>query len=408
MKKTLGRWLYVAVGVVIMLMFGMIYAWSVFVLPLEKEFGWSRDQTSMTFSLTLIFFSIGIMLGGILTDRRGPRLVSAVAGSVMAGGLIAASFTQSLMHLYLSYGVVCGLSVGIAYNCVISTVVRWFPDYRGVVSGVLMMGFGFGGLLLGVGASRLIAVMGWRVAFQVFGCAAFVLVVILGRLLRPWGPTESEVSAAADGAASTPEGPHYGWRETLAEPSFWMLWFWQLSVISGGLATIGHIVPLAVEKGFAAGEAAAALGVLSISNGIGRVSFGALSDRFGKKWVMLADSLLMLLAMLLFAGLSPAWGDAGLLLCVICAGLGYGGSMPQVAAAIAAFFGQRHFGANFGLVSTGIVGAALVGPYLSGMVKTLTGSYSLGFVFLAGLAASGMIVSQCLRAPSMKAPGTVR
>jgi OFA family oxalate/formate antiporter-like MFS transporter len=179
----------------------------------------------------------------------------------------------------------------------------------------------------------------------------------------------------------------------MSDPLFWMVWLWQVSVISGGLATIGHVVPLAIENGFRNDQAAYALGAFSILNGIGRVGFGYLSDKLGTKRTMLADSLLMIVAMVLLACGLAQEHYSGLLLSVMVAGLAYGGAMPQVSAAIAAIFGMKNFGANFGLVSTGIVVAAFLGPYLSGLSRTITGSYSLGFAFLAVLACAGTILA---------------
>jgi MFS transporter, OFA family, oxalate/formate antiporter len=389
--KQSNRWMYVVVGVAIMLTFGMIYAWSVFVLPLEREFGWSREQTSLTFSITMTFFAAGIVVGGVLTDVKGPRLVLVIAGVLIGFGLAASSFTRSLVHLYVSYGVVCGLAVGIAYNCVISTVVRWFPDRRGAISGMLMMGFGIGGLVLGFGASHVIKAFGWRAAFQILAGVVAAVIVLLGCLLRPC-ETASPTPALADDLRT---GDHRSrnWCSVMSDPLFWMVWFWQVSVISGGLATIGHVVPLAIENGFRNDQAAYALGAFSILNGIGRVGFGYLSDRLGRRQTMLADSLLMIVAMVLLAFGFSQEHYAGLLLSVMVAGLAYGGAMPQVSAAIAAIFGMKRFGANFGLVSTGIVAAAFFGPYLSGLSRAVTGNYSLGFVFLAGLASVGTILA---------------
>jgi OFA family oxalate/formate antiporter-like MFS transporter len=393
-----SRWIYVAVGAALMLILGLIFAWSVFVLPLENEFGWSREQTSLTFAITMAFFAAGIILGGALADRKGPRLVCLVAGALTGGGLFSASFTASPAHLYLSYGLVCGLSIGIADSCTVSTVVRWFPDHRGAVAGVLMMGFGFGGLFLGLGAGRLIEAFGWRAAFRILGAVTFVAIAALGGFLRPCTAVSGDQAlpnAEETGAA----GPRdYDWREVLREPPFWWLWFWQVSIFAGGLTVVGHVVPLAVEKGFHGDQAAYALGVFSVLNGIGRVVFGVLSDKFGKR-VMLADSALMVAAMLLIAGGFSSQGFHGFLFSVTLAGLAFSGAMPQASSAVAALFGSRHYGANFGLIHSGLVVASLLGPYLSGLLRVTAGGYGSGFLFLAGVAGLGLIAGTRIGAP---------
>jgi OFA family oxalate/formate antiporter-like MFS transporter len=385
-----NRWMYVFVGAALMLILGMIYTWSVFVLPLEREFGWNREQTSLTFAITMTFFAAGIIFGGALADHKGPRPVCFMAGTLAGCGLLFASFTASLAQLYLSYGLVCGLSIGIADSCVVSTVVRWFPDHRGAIAGVLMMGFGFGGLVLGFGASHLIETFGWRTAFCLLGGLTFAAIVTLGGFLRPCKTvSKNEASLNTDGGNAR-ETQDYDWRQVLREPLFWMLWFWQVSMLSGGLAMVGHIVPLAVEKGFRGDQAIYALGIFSILNGISRVGFGILSDRFGRK-ILLVDSILMIAAMLFIASGFLQDGFPGFLFSIMVAGLAFGGAMPQASAAVAALFGSRHYGANFGLVHSGIVVASLLGPYLSGLLRTATGSYGLGFLFLAGIAGIGLI-----------------
>jgi OFA family oxalate/formate antiporter-like MFS transporter len=376
-----------------MLMFGLIYAWSVFVLPLEREFGWNREQTSLTFAITMLFFSIGVVFGGALSDRKGPRFVCFIAGILTACGLLAASFTNFLTQLYLSYGLVCGLAIGIAYNCVISAVVRWFPDHSGAVSGVLMMGFGFGGLLLGFGANRLIETFGWRDAFRILGGLAFIVIVVFSSLLRPYKTSPSSGASSNTKMAKVTDAQDQDWRQVLKRPQFWLLWLWYVPLLSGGLATVGHVVPLAVEKGFSGDQAAYALGLFSILNGIGRVGFGFLSDRFGKK-ILLVDSILMVAAMLLIALIAGDFmqrGFFGFLFCVTMAGLAFGGALPQASVAVASLFGLKHFGINFGLISSCLAVGSLLGPYLGGLLRTTTGSYSLSFLFLAVLAGVGLI-----------------
>jgi OFA family oxalate/formate antiporter-like MFS transporter len=398
------RWVYAIVGIALMSMFGLIYAWSVFVLPLEREFGWSREQTSLTFAITMTFFSVGVIFGGALTDRKGPRAVCFIAGILTGGGLLSASFTASLTQLYLSYGLVCGLAVGIAYSGVLATVVRWFPDYRGAVSGILMMGFGFGGLLLGFGANHLIETLGWRAAFRILGGLAFVVIVVFSSLLRPYETVSANETSPDADAAPHSECLWHSPRQVLREPSFWMLWFWHLSILSGGLATVGHIVPLAIEEGFRGDQATYAMGILSILNGIGRIGFGVLSDRFGKR-MLLVDSIFMTAAMLLIASGLFQESYPGLLLFVVLAGFAFGGAMPQGSANVGALFGSKYFGTNFGLLSTGLVVAALFGPYLSGFFRTATGSYSFGFLFLAGVAGLGLIAGIKVAGVNNTSPG---
>lgn len=392
----MNRWHLLLFGFLGMLTLGLIYAWSVFVLPLEKEFGWDRDQTALTFSLVMTCFSLGSVAGGHLSVQRGPRLVATMAGMFTGAGLFLTSYVQTLLQLYAVYSLICGLSVGVVYNCIISTVTSWFSDRRGLASGVLMMGFGFGGLVLGVGASLLIDNLGWRTAFRVLGTGSLFIIVGLGQILRVPPSTCPDAGAAPHGE-KLPVTRDYCWREAIRMPVFWRLWFWQMTILAGGLSTIAHIVPFAVERGIPTDLAVYALGCLSISNGIGRVTFGYLSDQLGRDRMMMIDSVMMMTVMLALATVLPFWGYTGLLAVSVAGGLAFGGTMPQASAVTAALFGQKHFGVNFGLVSTGLIVASLLGPYLLGRSNALANGYETGFFFLAAVAALGCISVMAIR-----------
>ncbi|MCR4443358.1 MAG: OFA family MFS transporter [Peptococcaceae bacterium] len=387
------RWGYVLAGFIIMLVLGLIYAWSVFVLPLEKEFGWERDQTSLTFSLSMIFFSAGLMLGGALVDKKGPRLVTLTGGVLVCLGFVLASFTRVPLHLYLSYSIVGGVSSGVVYNCVLATAVRWFPDRRGLVSGLLMMGFGLGGMVLGSGASMIIQLMGWRNAFKILGLINLLVIILLGQFLRNPPEPGRPSAGSAEKPVSFQTGKDYDWPQVLRQPLFWSIWLWAIANISGGLTAIGHIVPFAAEKGIEENLAVLAMGVLSVSNGAGRIMFGYFSDRLGRKTCFIMDALTMMLALFLLATSLGKWGFKGLFVSAVLAGIAYGGVTPQLSSAMAGFFGQKHFGANFGLISTSIGAASLFGPYLSGYLKTSTGVYEMSFYFLAAIALFSSVIA---------------
>ncbi len=391
-----GRWRFVAIGFAMMLVLGCLDSWSIFVLPMEQEFGWRRDQTTLAYSLAMISFSIGILLGGPLVDRQGPRLTATVAGGLLGLGFFAVALTGRLWQLYLAYGFLCGLAIGLLYNCIIATVVRWFPEKRGLVTGLLMVGTGVGSMALGVLVAPLFQKIGWRVVFQLLGASALVLLVGAGQLLRSPGP----LPVARDDAGLTAvQKRNYVWREVVRMPAFWGLWIWHLFIIAGGQSALGHIVPFGVEQGVPAPAAALAMGGLAISNACGRVAFGYLADQAGRRFAMMLAGVVMTIAMLSLALSVPRFGFAGLLVSAVLIGIGYGGTIPQVSAVVGDFFGPRHFGVNFGLASTGIAVAAIIGPYLSGWIKTAAGAYEQGFYLLGGLALVSSIIPLYIRAP---------
>ena len=166
------RWLYLVLGTVALLFAGVIYAWSILKAPLAAEFGWSASALSLNFTLTMCCFCLGGMLGGLLNRRLGLRPACVISACLASAGfLIASGMGSRIGILYFSYGIMAGLGIGIAYNCIISTVNAWFPDKKGLSSGVLMMGFGASALVIGSLADAIIQnpALGWRVAFRIIG-----------------------------------------------------------------------------------------------------------------------------------------------------------------------------------------------------------------------------------------------
>jgi OFA family oxalate/formate antiporter-like MFS transporter len=260
---------------------------------------------------------------------------------------------------------------------------------------MLMVGSGLGSLLLGLGITPAFQYLGWRMVFRILAVLSLLTILLPGSLLcRP-----PEPGRGTAGKNSSGTDIDYGWREVVRLPSFWLVWFWHLFVVAGGQAALGHIVPFAVESGISVRIAALSMGILAVCNATGRVLFGFLSDRFARKNVMCLAAAMMAAAMACLATLLPYWGSWGLLVSIILTGIAYGGAIPQVSALVASFYGSKHFGANFGLVSTGIAAAALIGPYLSGRMKALTGIYEGSFYFLGLIALIGSILALFTKAP---------
>ena len=184
MTRTYNRWFYVVIGIVLFLFLGLLYAWSLFIVPLEKEFGWTRTQTSLIFTISIIFFCLGGIAGGFITGRKSPGFTILISAVLLLCGFAASSQIKSLTAIYVTYGVISGFGIGLSYNAVISTVTRWFPEKPGVISGFLLMGFGLSGMLLGSTASSLIKTIGWRETFLLLGVAFGIIVFIGSRLLK--------------------------------------------------------------------------------------------------------------------------------------------------------------------------------------------------------------------------------
>lgn len=351
-------------GMLLSLINGTLYAWSVFVLPLEELTGWTRAQTSFTFTLVILFFSIGMVSGGFLLARLGPRLTALLGGAMLAAGLTGAAHASDLWHLYLAYGVVAGYGIGMA-NIVPSAVcLRWFPRHSGLICGILALCLAAGTFLFGsIVATHLIASSGLRHALRALSLIVLLCVGTAARFLR-YPPAT---------AAMEEQGPQVSPRAMLLDPKFRSIWLWALGIQIGGLMIAGHLVPYAVENGVAAESAALSVGIYALGNGAGRLVFGWLFDKAGVRPALYATATTALFGVM---GLALLPGAAGLFASVLCAAAAYGGTVPLFSALIVRFFGTRWLHTNIGFSTTSLMVASLIGPTLGSQAHRLTGVYT--------------------------------
>jgi len=377
------------IGFAIELVLGLLYAWSVFVLPLEAEFGWIRAQTSLAFTISLVFFPVGMFLAGNLADRHGLRWVGSLSAILLASGFLLTSFTNSVAWLVFSFGVIGGLGIGACSNTT-ANLLSWFDERRGLAAGVLSTGFGLGGLVLGSLADGLITAVGWRIAFRILSGIAFVICFGGFQFLRK-APTRTHSGSRAQ--QGSPGPLDYEPQEMLRAPTFWLLSLWSLLVSTAGVMVIGHMVPLAVELGISSSAAVLALGALSLANGLGRLFYGTLSDRLGRAPTMFLGALLMGLAILLAIPVTRGFDLPGLVAAALLVGSSYGGMVPLLQATVMHLFGTKHYGTNLGLGSAQIALSGLLGPQMAGFLRSSTGSYGLPFAVTGLLALGACLVA---------------
>jgi OFA family oxalate/formate antiporter-like MFS transporter len=382
--------LTVLTSMIMLLCLGLIYGWSIFVAPLEAEFGWVRSQTSLTFTISMAFFCMGSLAGGMLVMKNVKRnLLMVIAGVLLLVGFYAASFSTRLVHFYLFYGVLCGFGVGLCYNLLISSVTKLFPGKQGLVSGVLMMSFGFGGLVLGSLCSSLLASMGWRSTFKVIGILIGLIIIVGSVIIDITGKriaqsTELNVGKQASGKGALKAGASrdYTVGEMMKDPSFILIFAWLTLLSSAGLMIIGHIAPVILEQGATPATAALVVGVVSVSNGLGRVAFGLGFDKLGtQKTLWLINICLLLAGVMLSLGVLMSSMIILLAGCVFT-GLSYGGSPVSTSAIIHKLFGNKYFSGNFSIAITHLMFAALIGPTLASTLQGRSGSYQTSFYAL--------------------------
>lgn len=374
------RWLYAVIGVLLLTFAGLIYAWSVFVAPLEAEFGWSRSETSLTFSICMSLFCLGGLSAGFISKKKSTKFNMILASIFLLSGFLMASRVKTLISLYLSYGVLCGFGVGLVYNSVLSTTTKWFPDRQGLISGILLMGFGFGGMILGQVATRLMNTIGWRSTFVIFGIV-FCGLMLLGAFLLK-SPHENFTIAASKAETAATEVDSFDMTpsEMIKRKSFWLFIAWAILLSASGLALIGHATPCAELLGAKPAFATFAAGLISIFNGLGRVLFGYLFDVIGRKKTMNLINIIFIIAtgtliLAISSGSLPI-----LVAAYVLTGLSYGGAPLSGSAFANKFYGKKNYSINFAIINLNLIVASFLGPYLAGVLQTASGTYLSTFI----------------------------
>lgn len=355
----------IAAGFALMFLCGVAYSYGVAMPAIQETFGLSKAKASLPFSAILLAYTLGMWVGGVLNDRLGPTK-SCLFGSVLfAVGFAAASWTQGVWTLILSYGLVCGFGIGIAYIAATSNAVRWFPRRRGLAAGCVILGFGLGSLVLAPLKHTLIAGFGWRTAFQLMGAVFLVAGILLALYVR--APRRD-----VDG------GPRQGFhdlspREMVRTKSFVLIWLAWALCLCAGLGWMAHLPAMTQEAGVSASLAALTLSTVALANGFSRPLVGALADRVGRLTTLLgAAGIFLLLSAFMLLPLEGSWRffAMGLLF-----GACFGTFLVNYGPVAAEFYGSRFLGSNMGLLYTSYGMGALTGPALFGALYDGTGSY---------------------------------
>ncbi len=375
-----NRWIIVAAALLIQLSLGAIYSWSVFVNPLKEAFNYTTTQTQIIFSVGLASFALVMIFAGKWQDKVGPRKVATVGGVLLGLGYVLASFTGGdFILLTITVGLIGGAGIGFGYVCPIAAAVKWFPDKRGLVTGLAVAGFGAGALIFAQLATSFIASYGLMTAFQYLGIIFLVSVVIGAQFLKnpPQGWVPEGFKAPVK-SASKASAENFTAGELLRTSQFWMLWIMFVFGAGAGLMVIGNLKPFGVVSGLSPAVAGAAVGVLALFNGAGRIVWGTASDKIGRSKSMALMFTLQGIMMLALIQM----GSTELLLTVAAAwvGFNFGGNFALFPSATADFFGTKNLGANYGLVFTSYGVAGIAGPILGGMVFDATGSYLWAFI----------------------------
>jgi MFS transporter, OFA family, oxalate/formate antiporter len=403
---TRGRWGIAVAAVLVQLALGAVYAWSVFNKPLQQQFGWEKWQVVLPFEVAIGTIFIGSLIGGRIQDRRGPRPVALVGGVLYALGIILASLVSSadqLWLLVLTYGVLGGVGLGAAYITPIAMLNKWFPDKRGLITGIAVGGFGFGAVLTSPVAQRLLVGTDDKPSvFLPLGVAYLIAVLVGASRFRnpPEGYAVPGYVPATTGRAVA-SSRQYTLPEALRTRQWWQLTAILALNVTAGIALISQASD-AIQAVAGASAAAASLfvGVMGLFNGAGRIFWAALSDKIGR---MMAFVGMLGLQALSFFVLPQA--SAYVLFFVLGAViyLCYGGGFGTMPATAADFFGTKNVGAIYGAMIVAWSFGGVVGPLLAAALFQRSGGYTLPFLVIAAIAAAAIVLPLVTRPPSAPA-----
>jgi MFS family permease len=376
---------------------GAIFSFSVFFAPLQAEFGWTRAITSSAFSLNMLVQGMLGVAVGRLNDRFGPRLILTLSGIFLGVGFILVSRIDALWQLYLLYGFVIGIGVGGGPVPLMSTVARWFRARRGLMTGIVMAGFGLGAMTVPPFADWLIRTTSWRWSFVAVGILLLVAVPLAAQFLRrdpavmglqPHGGHESIDGRRVPTTRSLPFSAAVRTRQ-----------LWLVVAAFGGFGfavqtVMVHVVIHARGLGLSPSTAAATMTAIGALGIVGRVGIGSLADRYGAKRLLVAQYALLSLSLFLLATAGEPWGIFG---CALVFGFAFGGIVPLNSHIVAELFGLRAHGALLGAtgISIGIGGA--MGPVFTGYCYDVLGSYTLPFVVCGVVAAASALLTSLVK-----------
>jgi len=399
-KKAYFRWIPVLAGIAVQLCLGTAYIWGVF-QPKVVELGWAQTDAALTYSLLLGILTFGSMVGGKIQDKLSPTPVIIIGGVILAAGFFLAGLATPEMPwvLWLTYGVMGGFGMGMTYTTTIAVCQKWFPDKRGLITGIIVSALGFGGLVFTPVANALMESAGVMATFQWFALIFLVVTVVCGLIIKnpPQGymPKGWTPPAPKQGAAPRQE---FTPLQTLRTPQYYMLTIAMLLACAAGLMVIPFAKILGTEGGLSPEVAAVGVMVISGFNSAGRLFWGWVSDRLGCKKTLIILMIIAAATIPFAALVKGGW----VLVLIGIAGFSYGGFLGVFPAITSEYFGIRNMGMNYGMVMIGFSIGAVASSYVAAYLKELSGDFLAPFLIAAGAAAVAAVLTAFVKPPKKK------
>lgn len=423
-----NRWAIAIAGMIVMICLGTVYSWSIFTQPLRASFGWSSTTVTWIFAIAIFSLGWGAYFGGRWQDRVGPRTVTLTGVVLWAAGYLLAGLGAKLgvWWMIATYGIIGGFGNGMAYITPVATVTKWFPDMRGVGSGMVVMGFGLGAFFYNQIVPRIAsfadaskaagaymkakadpALAATAVALtpdqvqailSIFVYSGIVFLIIGGAcaMLLSNPPDGYTVPGARAAAASA--GRSYTTAEMLKTSQFYLLWLMLFINVTAGILVISNAVPIILELTKVEPKlAATSYGLVAIFNGLGRFFWGSISERIGRNW---AFALIFGIQAVIFFILGTLTSLLWVLVCFAIVLLCYGGGFGTMPSFNADYFGTKYLGANYGAIITAWGFAGIVGPIFVSAVKDHLGSFAPALPYVGGMLAVATILPFLTKRPA--------
>jgi OFA family oxalate/formate antiporter-like MFS transporter len=399
------RWGIAVAGVLLQIALGAVYAWSVFRTPLVKQFHWSISEVTLTFTIAIMTLGFASFFGGLWLNKVGPRIVALTGGVLYGLGVFLASYSyHGLWWLYLTFGFIGGIGLGLSYIVPISVMVKWFPDRRGLMTGIAVGGFGAGALITAPVATQLIQSVGVLQTFAYLGIAFLIITVVSGYFMQnppaQWRP-EGWVPAKKDTLHKAPGNFTLG--GALKTWQWWALWLLLFLNTSAGISIISQEAPIFQELGkITAIVAAGMVGIASIGNALGRVFWAWISDLLSRRATFVIIFIIQIGLFWILPGLHSVTSITIIaFLILMCYGGGFG-TMPAFAAD---YFGSANVGSIYGLILTAWGFASAFGPLLIAHMRQSSGSYASGLHVIAVVMLFSVILPLLVRPPKAQSAG---
>jgi MFS transporter, OFA family, oxalate/formate antiporter len=398
-----NRWGIAVAAVLMQICLGAVYGWSVFKIPLMHAEHWVETAVQLNFTLSIAFLGFGTILGGLWQDKVGPRKVATVAGVLYGLGYLVAAYASSvhsLNLLYVGYGAIGGFGMGMGYITPVATLVKWFPDRRGLMTGVAVCGYGAGALVMSPIAARLIVSRGIPFTFGALGVVYLIVVVLAAQAYanppQGWRPQGWEPRGAVAKAAST---YNFTVSEAMGTWQFWLLWLMLFLNVSAGIMVISQASPMAQSKEFVGMTALAAanmVGLISIFNAIGRVFWAWVSDWLGRAKVYF---LLYAIQAVVFFTLPQLHSTGAFSACFAIIGLCYGGGFGTMPSFTADFFGSKAMGGIYGWILLAWAVGAIPSPIMAARLHQSTGEFATSLHVIAIVMVCSIVLPLLVRRP---------